>query len=52
MSLLRPFSHRIFVADGDPDRPRPVERFNGAGTMLNNRAESTVSAAIRLDRAV
>lgn len=34
MSLLKPFSLRIFVADGDPDGLRLVERSNWVGKAL------------------
>lgn len=34
MSLLKPFSLRIFVADGDPDGLRLVERSNWAGKAV------------------
>jgi hypothetical protein len=34
MSPLSPFSLRIFVADGDPDGPRVVERSNWIGKAL------------------
>ena len=34
MSLLKPFSLRIFVADGDPDGLRLVERSNWVGKAI------------------
>lgn len=34
MNLLKPFSLRIFVADGDPDGLRVVERSNWIGKAL------------------
>jgi hypothetical protein len=34
MSLSKPFSLRIFVADGDPDGLRLVERTNWVGKAI------------------
>jgi hypothetical protein len=39
MSLLKPFSLRIFVADGDPDGLRLVERSNWV--QLSSRVDGT-----------
>ncbi len=38
-SVSTPFSLRIFVADGDPDGLRIVERFNASARQVKARPE-------------